>query len=71
MRQFQQLDMLSPEQLEAFLENSTLGDWEKNELRSSENKLDYYQERIFYHELSGAKKASVDYHNYLLNNVYS
>ena len=68
MRQYQQLDMLSDEQLEAFLKESSLGDWEKNELRKSDNKLDYYQERIFYHELSDAKKASVDFHNYLLNN---
>jgi len=68
MRQYQDLDKLTKEQLEAFLAKSTFSDWEKSELQKKEDKLDYYQERIFYHELSDAKTASVDFHNYILDN---
>lgn len=68
MRQYQDLDRLTDEQLEAFLERTTFADWEKNELRKKSNKLDYYQERIFYHEYGEARSASVIFHNYINHN---
>ena len=68
LREYQDLDRLTEEQLEAFLDSSKFHDWEKNELRKTEGKLEYYQERIFYHELAEAKKASSEFHNYIVEN---
>ena len=62
MREYQDLDRLTPAQFEAFLDGSTLADWEKAEIRVAPSKLKYYQDRRFYHELRDARNAVHEFH---------
>lgn len=68
MREYQDLDRLTPAQFEAFLDGSTLADWEKAEIRVAPSKLKYYQDRRFYHELRDARNAFYEFHGYITTN---
>lgn len=68
MREYQDLDRLTPAQLEAFLDGSTLANWEKDEIRIAPSKLKYYQDRRFYHELRDARNALYEFHGYITTN---
>jgi len=68
MRQYSDLDHMTEAQLEHFLASIDFADWEKDELRRSRKKLEYYQERIFIHELYETKLAFQRFHEYIQYN---
>ena len=43
LQQYPDLDQMNPKQLEEFIQNSQLRQWQKDELRSSQSKTKYYQ----------------------------
>ncbi|VAX07562.1 hypothetical protein MNBD_GAMMA26-391 [hydrothermal vent metagenome] len=67
-RQHPDLDRMNQSQLNEFLDNSSFCEWEKTKLLEAPRKLEVYQERIFWHELSETKSAFREFHNYILEN---
>jgi hypothetical protein len=62
------LDMMSAEQLEEFLERSRLDGWQKNELRAAHDKSTYYANAITRHDLNKAAESVTEFHAYLDKN---
>jgi len=59
--------MVSP-QLEAFINNCSFANWEKEELRKAIDKNAYYQERKTLHDLNNAMSSLAKSHNFLQKN---
>lgn len=68
LKEYPDLDKMNKEQLNKFLELSFLYDYQKDELIDSVKKLEYYQEKLFYHELHQAGKAIFNFHDYIQKN---
>ena len=68
-RSYPNLDSLNQVQLEEFLEGTEFQEWEKDEIRSAEKKVNKYQERIYWYELHDAKQAANEFHRYFQNNT--
>jgi hypothetical protein len=68
LKQWPDFDRMNNSALEEFIERSKLHEYEKQELRISTKKLDYYQKAIFWHDLDEAKQAFLDFHNYITRN---
>lgn len=68
VRQYPDLDHLTPPMLERFLSSIDFADYEKHELRQSSQKSKYYQERIFFHELHETNLAFQRFHEYIQHN---
>jgi len=62
------LDRMNNIALGEFLAQSKLHEYEKEELRNSPKKLDYYQKAIFWHDSHETKQAFQDFHNYIIRN---
>ncbi len=62
------LDRMSETAIEEFLGKSKLHEYEKDELRKSTKKLDYYQKTIFWHDLEEVQNAFWEFHNYIIRN---
>jgi hypothetical protein len=62
------LNQLSAEQLEFFIEKVPLEDFQKNELRVASDKLKYYSDAIQRHDLNRALDACGAFHIYLTKN---
>lgn len=62
------LDQMNATELEEFLEQSKLRESEKEKLRSSTKKLEYYTKAMFWHDLQETHKAFEDFHNYIVHN---
>jgi hypothetical protein len=60
------VERMGDAQLEDFLRDSPLRDWQKEELRAAPDKNKYYQEAIFWHRLSEARTANRKSGIYLL-----
>lgn len=56
-QEYPDLDRMTPPQLEEFLEMSELLETQKNEVRDAREKVNKYQELIFWHRLHRVKKA--------------
>ncbi len=67
-KQYPDLDRMSNTQLDEFLDGSFLYDYQKNELKSENNKLQYYQDCVFFYEMNEARKAIVEFHTYIQKN---
>ena len=68
MKYWPPLDKMKDRALEEFLATSRLLDHQKDELRESSQKLDYYQKTIFWHDLNDVTQAFSDFHNYIVRN---
>ena len=68
VQQYLNLDGMTPARLEEFLESSELFNTQKEAVRQSGNKVDTYQEEIFWHRLHTVKQACVDLNNYVARN---
>lgn len=68
LKEYPDLDKMNEDQLNKFLELSFLYDYQKEELKNSSKKLEYYQDKLFYHELHMAGKAIFDFHDYIQKN---
>lgn len=70
-RQWPDLDRMSEQQLNEFLSESKLAEFQKLDLRNLPNKLSNYQEAMFWHELNAAKTAQTNLNNYIvLNSIF-
>ena len=67
-QQYPDLDRYSPNELSAFVTDCKLLDFQKNELLESENKTEFYKEKIFFHNLSEARKIYSELHKYITRN---
>lgn len=67
-KSFPDVGKMSEPQLEEFLKDCCLYDWEKDELRSSTNKTDYYIKHVYGHDLQAVKTAYREFHTYLTKN---
>jgi len=65
---FPDLDRYSAEQLEAFLEECELHDFQKEELRHSTHKVSYYKETCYWIRLSIARQVFQEFRKYLHDN---
>jgi hypothetical protein len=68
LQRYPDLNRTTEEQLNEFLKNSALLDFQKQELLAAPDKSKYYTETIFWHKLSAAQESVRDLHNYILNN---
>jgi len=67
-QQYPDLNQMSQTALEEFLEKSRLHKFEKQELLQARDKVSYYEDKIFWHELRDVEKAFWDFHNYIIKN---
>jgi hypothetical protein len=68
VQSYPDIDRMKQSQLDEFLEDCPLGDWQKDELKEVADKNKYYQDAIFWHRLSEAKSAAQESAVYLLTN---
>ena len=66
LQTYPDLRRMTAAHLEDFLKDCPLTGWQKDELRASEDKTQYYQDAIFWHRLAECRKAARDCHVYLL-----
>lgn len=59
------LNRYSKNELENFLEGSELKDFQKTELRNASDKLEYYQEKVFWLRLHKARNKFNEFRKYL------
>jgi hypothetical protein len=64
-QQYPNLDGMTSARLEEFLESSELFNTQKDDIRQSQEKVNTYQEAIFWHRLHAVKQACADLHNYV------
>ena len=69
LKQYPDLNGMTQPMLEEFLASAELHEFEKNEIRNILDKNKYYQERIFWHDISHARKAFAEFHNYIQQNA--
>ena len=67
-QQYPDLDRFSSNELSTFVTDCKLLEFQKNELLKSENKTEYYKEKIFFHNLSEARKIYSEFHKYITRN---
>lgn len=68
LKQYPDFSMVTAAQLEEFLKDSVLNDFQKDGLKRASDKLDYYRDCMFYHELTAVRKAFSEFHNYIQKN---
>lgn len=62
-------DRMTEPQLEYFIaSNDYFADWEMQGLHGSSEKNKYYQERVFFHDISDTKQAVLQFHEYIQRN---
>jgi hypothetical protein len=67
-QQYPDLNQMSQPALEEFLNKSRLHEFEKQELRQASDKISYYGDRMFWHEVNDVEEAFWDFHNYTIKN---
>ena len=65
LQEYPNLARMSQQQLEEFLTETEFTDSQKEELRSSSNKLKSYQEIVFWYRISKVRMALADLRNYV------
>jgi hypothetical protein len=68
LQSYPDLDRMTDDQLEEFLNGTSLQAWEKSELKAEKKRTDYFIKRIFWHRLSDARAACREHHSYLKKN---
>lgn len=67
-QQYPDINRMSPQELQEFLAKSIIYEYEKQELLQAGDKLSYYQDKMFWHELRAVEEAFFDFHNYIVTN---
>jgi hypothetical protein len=67
-KQYPNVDAMTEPQLDNFLKQSPIAEFQKQTLKEERNKLEYYRECVFYHELNEVKKACSTFHTYTQKN---
>ena len=69
MQSYPDLDRMNPEELEVFLKNSPLEDWQKNQLRGPQgSRNEIFQNHIFGHQYRDVQISHWEFHNYFIAN---
>jgi len=68
VQQYPDIDSMTPPHQAEFIEGCKLQNWEKDELKRTNKKTDYYQSHIRLYHLSEAQNKSRDAHVFLLKN---
>ncbi len=66
LQSFPDVDKMKPEQLEAFLDQSPLLEYQKADIRAASQKTDEYIRIIFFHDLNRTQKAFREFNGYLM-----
>ena len=67
-KQFPDVACMNEKQLNDFITGCRLRDYQKEELRKAVDRNKYYQDAIFWIDLSEAQTAQATFHNYLVEN---
>jgi hypothetical protein len=65
-QQYPDVNRMSQSALQEFLAKSRLHEFEKQELLQADDKMSYYQDKMFWHELRSLEEAFSDFHNYIV-----
>lgn len=68
LQQYPDLDRMTGPQLDEFLEGSFLAKWQRDEIKATAKKADYYIKAVFFHRASEARAACREQHVYVLKN---
>lgn len=68
LKQYPNVDAMTEVELDECLKLSPLSDFQKQTIKSTREKLEYYRECMFYHELSEVRKACSEFHIYIEKN---
>jgi len=68
IQQYPDLNRMSQTVLEEFLDKSRLHEFEKQELLQANDKVSYYGDKMFWHELRDVEEAFWDFHNFTIKN---
>ncbi|MCA1426268.1 MULTISPECIES: hypothetical protein [unclassified Bradyrhizobium] len=67
-QQYPDLDRTSDSQLDEFLQDSFMAKWQKEEIRLTEKKTDYYRKALTWHKVAEAREACREFHVYFRRN---
>lgn len=71
LQSYPDLNRMSSQELNAFLNDSKLYDFQKEELLKESNKVDYYRKKIFWINYNEVSHSIMEFHNYvLLNKIF-
>lgn len=71
LQKYPDLNRMTDPQLKEFLNQSRLHDFEKEEIIKVSDKVKYYTDQIFWHDLYDVKMAFSNFHNYIeINRVF-
>lgn len=68
IQSYPDIDRMIPQQQEEFITSCRLLDWQKTELRQTNEKNNVYQKHIFWQNLSDAQTKAQDAYTYLIKN---
>lgn len=68
IQQYPDVDRMNEDQLDEFLENSSLLKWQKAELKNAHDKNKYYMKAIAWKNINKAQESCQEFHVYLLKN---
>lgn len=68
IKEYPDIDKMSPEHQVEFIDGCRLQNWEKGQLKQTDKKTAYYQSRIKWHDLHEAQSKSCEAHVFLLKN---
>ena len=66
LQTYPDLDKMKKEQLDEFLRTCPLSDWQKEELKTTNKKTDYYRENIFWNRITESYRLAREYHVFLI-----
>jgi hypothetical protein len=66
MQSYPDVNNMNEQQYSAFVEECGLLDWEKDELRGSDDRNMCFEKLIFWHRLSDVKRFHAEFHNYFI-----
>ena len=67
IQSYPDLELMSQNQYTEFLDTSELLSWQKDELRTTEDRNARYQDVIFWHRLDKVRNLHSDFHNYFIS----
>ena len=68
-RQYDDLNRMNQAQLDAFLAECELREWEKEEIRAADDKLRKYIDRVYWRELHHVQSSAREFHSYMKRNL--
>ncbi|MDF0495064.1 hypothetical protein [Bradyrhizobium yuanmingense] len=67
-QQYPDLDQIGESQLDEFLHDSFMANWQKEEIRLTDKKTDYYRKALIWHKVTEAREACREFHVYFRKN---